>query len=289
MAQNKPRQHHYIPQFLLENFTNEDGYLWAACKTTRTVFRTTPHNLFKERDLYISYDIASSASEPRYNTDYATREQELGELEGRAVPVVNKIIESARKGQPPELSYEELKMFMEFFLATYRRNPITLEQITADYDDVFYEAASKIAIGTGYPPPVKAELCQRPEIHELINVLKQNTKSRFAIGEHTILRDKDEAYMRDAGLRIINILNPKRSLIIGSRAFSGQFTAEPRWLPIAADTAVGLTNDPGSIKLILMKPDNSTDEKINRVNAGSTKRSKVFAGRSETLIRSLMK
>ena len=289
MAQGNPRQHHFIPKFLLENFTDEEGYLWAVYRPTRKVFRTTPQNLFKERDLYASHEIYPS-SELQYNTDYATREEELSKLEGIAAPVVGKIITSARQEQPPTLSDEENRIFMEFFLTIYRRTPIMLKQIGADFTDVFYQAASMRAAETGYALPTKDNLYQNLDIIKLINLSEQNSKSRFAVGDHKILRDKDEAVMRDAGLLIINILSPKRSFIIGDCAFSikQHGKPEPNLLPIASDTVVGLINNPGQILLGTVYPDNRSDEKINAINVGSVTRSNTFAGRSETLVRSLM-
>ena len=290
MAQGDPRQHHYIPKFLLENFTDDDGYLWAVYRPTRKVFPTTPQNLFKERDLYASHEIFPSNTELQYSTDYASREGELSELEGIAAPIVDKIITSARQEQPPKLTYEENRIFLEFFLTIYRRTPIMLKQIGDDFSDVFYQAANVIATETGHPLPTKSDLYQAPDIIKLITLAEQNTKSRFALGDHKILRDKDEAAMRKAGLYIINILNPKRSFIIGDCAFSKKQYGkpEPDLLPIASDTVVGLINNPGQIVLRLVNPGNRSDEKINAINVGSVTRSNTFAGRSEALIRSLI-
>ena len=290
MAQGDPRQHHYIPKFLLENFTDDDGYLWAVYRPTRKVFLTTPQNLFKERDLYASHEIIPSNTELQYSTDYASREGELSELEGIAAPIVDKIITSARQEQPPKLTYEENRIFLEFFLTIYRRTPIMLKQIGNDFSDVFYQAANVIATETGHPLPTKSDLYQAPDIIKLITLAEQNTKSRFALGDHKILRDKDEAAMRKAGLYIINILNPKRSFIIGDCAFSKKQYGkpEPDLLPIASDTVVGLINNPGQIVLRLVNPGNRSDEKINAINVGSVTRSNTFAGRSEALIRSLI-
>ena len=291
MSHSVPRQPHFIPGFLLKNFTNEDGHLWGVNRKKQEVFQTTPSKIFRQRDLYVSHDIYPSASSILYKTDYVTREGELSKLEGLAAPVVNKIIASVRQEQPPKLSYDENRIFMEFFLSIYRRNPSRLEQMAAEFTDVYYQAASKTAAETGYPLPTKDNLYEDPEIIKLINLAKQNTKSRFAIGDHKIIRDKDEASMRNAGLFIINILNPKRSFIIGNCAFSVKQRGkpEPEWLPIASGTAVGLINNPGQVELIMVKPNNLNDEKINAINFNSAAQSDIFIGRSETLVRSLMK
>ena len=82
MPQGDTRQPHYIPEFLLKNFTDEDGNLWGAHRKTHKPFKTTPGKIFRQRDLYVSHDIAPSTSELQYKTDYATREGEISKLEG---------------------------------------------------------------------------------------------------------------------------------------------------------------------------------------------------------------
>ena len=291
MAQDKPRQHHYIPKFLLNNFTDDDGHLWAAHRLTGKVFRTIPDKLFREKDLYVSHDISPSTSGPQYRTDYASREVELSKLEGLAAPIVSKIIESVRQEQLPKLSIDENRKFMEFFLSIYRRNPIMLDQITECYFDDYYQAATKTAAETSSDLPSKEDLYQDPEITEYINLSKQNTKSKFAAGDHKLIRDKDEAAMRDAGLYIIKILNTKRSFVMGSCAFSikQHGIKEPDLLPIASDIAIALIRGFGQERLLFVKPDNRGDEKIKAINTDSTAQSDIIVGRSEILVRSLMK
>ncbi len=290
MAHDVPRQTHFIPEFLLKNFTDEDGYLWGVYRKTQTVFQTTPSKIFKQRDLYVCHDIAPSTSELQYKTDYATREGEFSKLEGMAKPVINKIIESARQEQLPNMSEDESRIFKEFFLSIYRRNPTILKQLKDDFDDTYYQAVINVATKTGYPLLAKNDLYQNQEIIKLRNLSRQNTLSRFAAGDHDILREETESHISKTGLCIINILNPRRSFIIGSFAlFVKQHSKpEPSWLPIAANTAVALLPSPGQEILIPLKFDNHGDEKINDINFNSAAQSDIFVGRSETLIRSLM-
>ena len=104
------------------------------------------------------------------------------------------------------------------------------------------------------------------------------------------MHEDAETQIRKSGLCIVNIINPRRSFIIGSFGFSVKQhgNQEPSWLPIASDTAVSLHSSPGQEILIILKSDNRGDEKINAINFNSAVQSDMFAGRSETLVRSLM-
>ena len=287
MAQSNPRQHHYVPKFILENFTNEDGKLWAVDRPAQNIFQVTPHNLFKERDLYVSYHISPEA---QYDVDYATREREISKREGLAAPITKKIIASVRQQRTPELSDEDVKIFKAFILDVYRRTPSMLDKITADFSDDYYQAAGKTADEAGDSLPLKEAFYQDPSIMKHANYAKQNIKSKFATGNHPLLHYKDEKTMRDSGLHIINMLNQKRSFVISDQAFSIKQYGIPRpaLLPIASDTAVCLIANPGNVTLDIMEPGNHTNERISEINIGSVERSKVFAGRSEALVRSLM-
>ena len=290
MPQGDTRQPHYIPEFLLKNFTDEDGNLWGAHRKTHKPFKTTPGKIFRQRDLYVSHDIAPSTSELQYKTDYATREGEISKLEGLAKPIIDQIIESARQKRRPNISDDERRIFKEFFLSIYRRNPTILEQMKDDFEDTYYQAASKTAATTGYSLPAKENLYQNLEITKLRNLSRQNTLSRFATGDHGILREDAENQIRKSGLCIVNIINPRRSFIIGSSAFSikQHGKPEPSLLPIASDTAVALHSNPDQEILLILKHDGRGDEKIGAINFNSAAQSDIFAGRSETLVRSLM-
>ena len=290
MARGDTRQPHYIPEFLLNNFTDEDGYLWGVYRKTQKVFKTTPGKIFRRRDLYSSHEIEPSTSELKYKTDYASREGEISKLEGLAKPVISKIIECARQRQHTNMSDNEIRIFKDFFLSIYRRNPTIFEKMKGDFDDTYYLAVSTVAAKSGFPLPAKDDLYENPDIIKLRNLSLQNTLSRFATGDHDILREDAETQIRKSGLCIVNIINPRRSFIIGSFGFSVKQhgNQEPSWLPIASDTAVSLHSSPGQEILIILKSDNRGDEKINAINFNSAVQSDMFAGRSETLIRSLM-
>ena len=53
---NLPIRHHFIPQFILRNFTNDDGYLYCYSKQARRMFKSPPSNVFLKKHLYSQRD-----------------------------------------------------------------------------------------------------------------------------------------------------------------------------------------------------------------------------------------
>lgn len=290
MSQNKPRKSHYIPKFLLKNFTDDKGFLWCANLKTQCIFRTKPRKIFNERDLYISHNISPSISDIQYETDYVTREGQLSKLEGQTAPIVSRIINKARQGQNPKLSNEEHRIFIGFFFSMFRRNFNLIGRMQDDFAETYYQAVMKVSAKTGFPLPTEDGLYKNPRIVEIRNLMQQNTLSRFATGDHDILRDETEAHVDQAGLYIIHITNAKRSFIIGNRAFSidKHNKHQPSWLPIADDTAVALSPNFGYEELLLVNHGNHGDQKINAINFCSAAKSDSFACRSESEAVSLM-
>ena len=56
----KSQQHHTIPRWLLEHFTDRDGMLHLARRNPRTSFRSKPPNVFRRRDYYAAKEVGES-------------------------------------------------------------------------------------------------------------------------------------------------------------------------------------------------------------------------------------
>ena len=52
MTGTSPKQHHFIPRFCLERFTNLDGHVWTFDKVTDKVFVTSPSKLARASGFY---------------------------------------------------------------------------------------------------------------------------------------------------------------------------------------------------------------------------------------------
>jgi len=69
--------HHYVPQFYLRRFVNEEGDFWAWDKINDRLFRTTPKSVAAESDFYKLYGFAG------LEHALLTMEKQFADLEGQ--------------------------------------------------------------------------------------------------------------------------------------------------------------------------------------------------------------
>lgn len=61
-----PKLHHYVPQFYLRLFADEDGYIWVYDKNTQKVFRTTPATIAAENYFYRVPEFIGTQQDPLF-------------------------------------------------------------------------------------------------------------------------------------------------------------------------------------------------------------------------------
>ncbi|TIQ74577.1 MAG: DUF4238 domain-containing protein, partial [Mesorhizobium sp.] len=96
-----PKRHHYVPQMILNGFTDSDGWLhWCRLRERPvTVRRARPLELFPQNHLYSTLS-EIGAKDP-------AMEHALSVLESEAVGVVQSILVPAREGRLPVLTSEQ--------------------------------------------------------------------------------------------------------------------------------------------------------------------------------------
>ena len=303
MGTNNPKRQHYIPRFLLRHFLDEDGQLWIYDKVQEKIYRTTPKNVFAINDLYTTYGfdhvrknaeyvefIDSVKKDYKYEVSYFA-----GGIESKVAPVISQIIEKARSNQFPQLSSEQADTWKRFVLAMARRTPESQKRVTSVGDrDVFYEAAKARADELNYDLPDRESLYQDPRILKLRDLVMANVDARFAAGDSPRERCVADRFCRETGLCVAAIRNPSpmNSFLIGSHGLAIVQSSHPKdsvngsWFPIAHDVAVLATSVPG--KELLLVLDNDRTRVIETINAASAAQSQIIAGRSKSLVRSLM-
>lgn len=287
MGANRPRRNHYIPEMLLKNFCDDGGLLWIADQERRKCYQTNPTNVFVKRNLYTKRDYSQATESYEY-------EDALSKIESRAKPAISSLIEQARSGRYPRLDPELDDHFKKFVIALVRRTPESQERVFSeldmDFEEVFDSVAAYALRRGGYLVPEKEWFERNPDFLKLKQVAKSNHNANFAAGEHRFLRQETERFSREVGLGIALIRLPRRSFVIGSHGLTTIERDSPRkvsWLPIAHDVAICFTAfpDKGSIRYL-----NSTQESfIKTINRATAAQSRIIAGRSETLVRSLMR
>ena len=287
MGANRPRRNHYIPKMLLKNFCDDGGLLWIADQERGKCYQTNPTNAFVKNNLYTKRDYSQATESYEY-------EDTLSKIESNAEPAISSLIEQARSGRYPRLDPDLDDHFKKFVIALVRRTPESQERISSesdmDYEEVFDSVAAYFLRQGGYLVPQKEWFERNPDVLKLKQIAKSNHNAKFAAGEHHRLRQETERFSREVGLGIALIRLPKRSFVIGSHGLTTIERGSARkvsWLPIAHDVAICFTAfpDKGSIRYL-----NSTQESfIKSINRATAAQSRIIAGRSETLVRSLMR
>ena len=98
---SKSKRHHFVPQMLLNSFTDDDGWLYVfnSAGAARGILRLRPKQAFAENHLNTAYDLDGCR-------DYSN-EQILSRLEGDSAPIADKIVSAARNLELPALMPEE--------------------------------------------------------------------------------------------------------------------------------------------------------------------------------------
>lgn len=123
------RNHHFIPQFYLRNFTKSGGAksnLFVYDKTRSKTFKTSPRNVCAQRDFNrISIDGYENYIE-----------QELSKIEGELSKIFTSLISKKSYPAPEELNY-----IVNFINITAIRNP----KMRSLYDNFDRQIFEKIA------------------------------------------------------------------------------------------------------------------------------------------------
>ena len=107
---------HYLPQFYLKSFADEEGLVWTYDRVKQQYLRLPPKVIAAENDLY-----SLSTADAKARTSIEAMLANL--VEGPVVPVINKLTPAYR---PTQTELEYLAMFVSFQKV---RVPGVLEQI----------------------------------------------------------------------------------------------------------------------------------------------------------------
>ena len=93
MTGTSPKQHHFVPRFYLERFTNLDGHVWTLDKVTDKVFATSPSKLARAGGFYEAPALGTES-------DQTAMEDMLSELESDASAIIARWVELAAHVAP---------------------------------------------------------------------------------------------------------------------------------------------------------------------------------------------
>ena len=294
MKTNNPRGQHYNPVMLLKRFCDSRGQIWVNDGVN--IYGTNPQNVFKKRDLNATRNLRPSISGQAYTVELSfEHEAALSRVEDKAGPVIQRIIERARRGHCPKLSPNQQQAWKEFYLAIARRTPEGQTEIWQHrpYADTFYEAAQKVAEKQGIRLPEKEKLLQIEGIANLVADSQHNSNARFSAGSHPILQESEDHFVKTAGLKVAVITSPRKSFVVGSRGLAIVRNNELEgwmrgdWLPVAHDVAIAPTDAPDIERIVRLDNDEKGVRRIDAINEATAARSWAIAGPSKELVESL--
>lgn len=289
MGANRPKRQHYVPRLLIKNFLNQDGRVWVGDRERGNVFCAGPDNVFVDTEQNTTYGFGPDADDKDYGYD-----RSIQRLESKTAPVVAKIVVCARCRKCPDLSEKQARTFKRFVHLQARRTRESQARVSSqrDPEEVFYEAAASALERGGHNPPPRNVLLAEPGMRKFAKRIAHNVDARFSAGDHPDLAEDEVRFCRETGLCVAIVEVPRRSFILGSHGITirqstvGGGCLQGGLLPVAHDVIVQVTHDAGQVALLCL--DEGSDTLIRDINRTTAVQSKVIAGSSEGLIRSLM-
>ena len=273
---NPPIHHHYIPELILRNFTDEKGVLNCVYKSSGRVFRSSPSGVFAENHLHTQRDAFG-------NKDMSVETKLAVSIERPVVPVVEKIVQKARIGQTPGLAVSEKRAWDNFFCCQLTRLPsarrsLSDGEIVSQHLRMFEE--EKRPLTSSERATYEDPALQREIVHNAwVEILPESEGELMEV-------------LRSKGLVIGVIKNPKKSFVIGDNPTVRieplgrshlRFPEVEILFPISHDVMVTPGHLAGEENIV----DLVETKWIRKVNETIFQQSSIIAGRSQRLIESL--
>jgi len=273
---NQPKRHHFVPQMMLQHFTDSDKNLWFWRREFEygDVRKSKPKNLFVEKDLYtyINFDGTKDIALERFFSD----------LEGTGAEFIRQLADIVRSGAVPELDDSAWEFWRHFFFYQLKRSP------------AFINATSE---RIGFRETVRAtvERIKATESAASIADSHEDLEDRFykyatLMAQSQAPTDEIISAFQALGLAIFRITDPSKSFIIGditgATAHIGKsdktISNVVLFVPLTFDIALGHFKKPRTVDVY-----NVNREQIRQMNIATAERSSIIAGRSQNLIDSI--
>lgn len=272
-----PKRHHYVPRFILANFVDDAGKLWAGWVGGGPVWSAAPDEVYVERHLYTSIDAAG-------NRD-TELEQAYSVLEGMAKPLVDRFLANGRSGAAPLVTDAEKAVWDEFLFHQMKRVPAMLSALEKKQNwaerleaviDKLRERGVYVdeKILTELRSPVGLERLKKNATVKALSA--DSPLVRILLGAANI-----ELGVAPAGTCFAISSHPIAGIRAGLQ--SVRSGASEMWLPIASDVAVRVAFGGENRTMTLAQ------SKIESINRDSLGQGDYLAGASQSLIESLIR
>ncbi len=232
-SENIPVRHHYIPQMHQKRLADTQGFLYRFDKRfpERGVFRTNPKNNFVERHLYDQHD--------EDGTVETSAEDILAVLDGKANTVIQKIVESARCDELPDLGIDERFTWDLYYYTLYKRTSDAMRRMELE-DEQIAEIISRVIVE--HQVSDGAIVTEQERTNLLGANMRQTAKVRGVLQVGAVFK-----LFSSRGLDIAAIRCSSGCLVIGDNPIINYNLCNPErvilpplegWLPVSHDVAV---------------------------------------------------
>lgn len=275
-----PSKHHYVPKFLLKNFSNEQGEFWCYNKKAPKlgIHLTNPEKSFYRKNYY-NIETASGK-------DYS-KELLFSSIESSTKPIVDKIIYAAHANRLPNLSTEERHTFNRFLFLQWKRTPdgLASRYSDAELEETLDEHLKYFSQNFRALTDEERNIANSPEARKRII----RASRVIAIADQG---DFIQDVLKNTDLVIARINKRNKSYVVGSNAVikltpPGEtrigMNGVEVWMPISSEVAVCIASGIGNERLVIL----NENEYIRNLNSIIFKYSEITASRSKMLLESL--
>lgn len=136
MKKQHTTKQHYVPRFLLKQFSGDDNHVFVLNRTNNKICRTSVDSICYENDIYDEKWKGADKKLGKYVLDNKI-EDCLADLEAKASSLIKQIVVSIKSGDGcVRFTEEEHGLISEFITTLYLRNPYTLKSIVDYYQGV---------------------------------------------------------------------------------------------------------------------------------------------------------
>ena len=302
-------RNHIVPALLLRKFCGAANRLWMGNTTTGDVFRASLNNAFVEKGRYNTRYFAHPDKEASVlDFDGMIRsdecEQIISQIENGAAPVIEQIIESARRRQTPKLHYKDQYAVKKFILTMRRRTDESLiRQAPTRYsEEGLYDAIKQALAKAGVKDvPGREQFFESPWRQRYKDLIFRNADARYASGDYPGAKEEETHFCREFGLCVGVTGQPAWEFVIGSQGITeGEFklnglSDNAVLLPVAYDVVViatRLLETP--VCIVIDEPagnvmEGEPSEIVGSINRATAEQSRFIGGRSEALVRTVVR
>ena len=286
---------HYIPQFILRNFSCDEGvYIWTYTRNDG-VARKKIERIFGGRHITSLKSIDTTNRSSRSSTlktfeqsirkDTGIYERDIiGALETDAAPIIHRIIDLARREQLPQLNSKEANILKHFFLLSARRTPESQVRMrTTDNRDLAFDLMKQKADQDDVPFGDMDEMYRRiPSVRKINDIVMENTDARLAAGVLPNMGVEAEKFCRQVGLQVLYCGRTRRRFVIGSYGYAivtrhlETKCDRVAFFPVSPEVAISLTDLPHEEYFDL-----ASASEVRQINIASAELSHRIAGRTQ--------